>query len=142
MTPNWKELTRSYIKQASKQFEEEIKRYEGELAEGLQNESVRTHINRRIAIQENQYAWLISNTEGDFDRAIVRSRRSLELHPNYATYQDTLARCYYAKSDFANAVKYQKMAVKQDPFSPTMRRQLALFENAAKNATESTKDKK
>lgn len=139
---NWKELTRSYIKQASKQFEEQIKTYEGELAEGLQTESARSMINRRIAIQENQHAWLISNTEGDFDRAIARSRRSLELHPNFSTYQDTLARCYYAKGDYANAIKYQKMAVRQDPFSPTMRRQLALFENAAKNAAETAKDKK
>lgn len=101
---------------------------------GQGNEPFRTVKNEQIALVYNQYAWLISNTTGDFDRALEMSKRSLEIKPNYATYLDTLGRCYYAKKDYTNAVKYQRMAVKLKPFSPSMKRQLALFEEALKNS--------
>jgi tetratricopeptide (TPR) repeat protein len=132
--PTWKELTNSYIKAATKEFEENIKRLEADMVEAHSMEGLRSRFDERVALEYNQYAWLVANTSGDFDKAFARSRQSLELHPlrNLSTFQDTLARCYYAKGDFQNAVKFQRLAVKQEPHSPTMRRQLALFENAVK----------
>jgi hypothetical protein len=130
----WKELTLSYIKEATKEFDEQLKVLENRLAEVQGIDPFRAEYNEFIAINYNQYAWLIANTTGDYDKAIARSKQSLEIFPvqNYSTFQDTLARCYFAKGDYQNAVKYQRLAVKQEPHAPAMRRQLALFEEAAR----------
>jgi tetratricopeptide (TPR) repeat protein len=84
----------------------------------------------------NQWAWLISNTEGDYQQAIRYSHRSLELIPagsgeaSGASFLDTLGRCYYAAGDIENAVKYQRQAVAKVDYMQVMQRQLALFEKA------------
>ncbi len=140
----WKDLTQSYINAAIKNSETKLKEIEADAANGQAIDVFEYGPKKRIAIEYNQYAWLIANTTGDLDKAINRSRQSLELYPrrNHSTFQDTLARCYFAKGDFQNAVKYQRKAVKQEPFRPAMKRQLALFENALKNAPAPTKEKK
>ena len=81
----------------------------------------------------NEFAWLVGNTFGDFDEAVKLSRKSLELRPNYAGFLDTLGRCYYAKGDLANAVKYQAQAVKLNSYSGQIRRQLEFFIKEAKD---------
>lgn len=82
----------------------------------------------------NQYAWLVSNTFGDFDKAVRASHKSvdlyLELRRDAGAYYDTLGRCYYAKGDLDNAIKYQTEALKLQPHSGQMKRQLALFQKA------------
>jgi tetratricopeptide (TPR) repeat protein len=81
----------------------------------------------------NQLAWLIANTEGDFDEALHCSQKSLELRPNDPGLLDTLARCYFALGDLDNAVKHQAKAVSLNPHSGLMTRQLALFREALAN---------
>lgn len=81
-------------------------------------------------ITYNQWAWLVSNTTGDYQEALQCSLKSLDLRPGYAGYLDTLGRCYYALEDYPNAVKHQKMAVQLDPFSIPLQRQLKRFEEA------------
>lgn len=76
----------------------------------------------------NQWAWLVSNTEGDYAKAVEHSLRSLELSPEEPSYLDTLARCYYAAGDLENAVTTQRRAVELAPQYGVMRRQLAQFE--------------
>ncbi|HCK42337.1 MAG TPA: hypothetical protein DHW22_11990 [Planctomycetaceae bacterium] len=76
----------------------------------------------------NHWAWLVSNTEGDFQKAIKFSHRSLELAPGRASFLDTLGRCYFAAGDLENALRYQRQAVKLHPHMQVMHRQLALFE--------------
>jgi tetratricopeptide (TPR) repeat protein len=76
----------------------------------------------------NQWAWLIANTEGDKQKAVQFSRRSLELLPNTASFLDTLGRCYYAVGDYKRAVKSQRRAVKLIPNMQVMQRQLKMFE--------------
>jgi tetratricopeptide (TPR) repeat protein len=87
-----------------------------------------------VAQNYNQWSWLISNTEGDFEKAIRYSQKSLELNSGgesaEASYLDTLGRCYYAAGDFENAVKHQREAVEKMSYLKTMQRQLALFEKA------------
>lgn len=82
----------------------------------------------------NQWAWLVSNTEGDFQKAIQYSKRSLELNNNgesgSASYLDTLGRCYYAAGDYENAVKFERQALEKVNYMQVMHRQLALFEKA------------
>jgi tetratricopeptide (TPR) repeat protein len=82
----------------------------------------------------NQWAWLVSNTEGDFQKAIRYSHRSIELIPSgaeesaAASFLDTLGRCYYAAGDYKNAVKYQRDAVAKVDYMQVMQRQLSVFE--------------
>ncbi len=76
----------------------------------------------------NHWAWLIANTEGDYQKALAYSQRSLELQPNEASLLDTLSRCYYANDDLENAIKHQRMAVELDPHLQALHRQLKFFE--------------
>jgi tetratricopeptide (TPR) repeat protein len=78
----------------------------------------------------NQWAWLVSNTEGDQQLAVEYSKKSLELAPDEPSYLDTLGRCFYAVGDYENAVKTQRRAVELAPQYNVMRRQLELFEKA------------
>ncbi len=106
----------------------------------------------------NHWAWLISNTEGDFQQAVDYSLRSLEVRPadprllgslavfyyqmrssellpDSPSYLDTLGRSYYAVGDLENAVLRQRQAVAGHPHLLVIRRQLELFERelAARN---------
>jgi tetratricopeptide (TPR) repeat protein len=91
-------------------------------------------------ITYNQLAWLIANTEGDYEKAVRYSRRSLELlgaandyletAARRASFLDTLGRCYYAVGDYEQAVKNQREAVQLIPHMQVMQRQLKLFEAA------------
>jgi hypothetical protein len=87
----------------------------------------------------NEYAWLIGNTVGDYDKAIAYSQKSIDLTMDRrreldgfdetlslwpgsldrepAAFIDTLAHCYAGKGDFENAVKHQSHAAKLEPHS-------------------------
>lgn len=78
----------------------------------------------------NQLAWLISNTEGDYQEALNASKKSLEIKPDNPGHLDTLGRCYFAMKDYENAVKTQSRAIELDPHSQQMKRQLAEFQAA------------
>ena len=105
-------------------------------AEAFPPGEVQESYNLAVAQECNQIAWLVGNTYGDFDEAVRLSHRSIELRPEFGGYLDTLGRCYYAKGDLANAIKYQSLAVKFDPHAGAIRRQLELFqkEQAARGA--------
>ena len=66
---------------------------------------------RKLAGANNQLAWLVSNTVGDYAEAVRCSVRSLELRPDSPGYLDTLGHCYYAVGNFAEAVQAQQQAV-------------------------------
>ena len=100
----FKNRTRMRIHEAARRFREQIKENPDE------------------ATGYNQFAWLIANTEGDYDEALQFSQRALELEPNAAGYLDTLAHCYFAKKDLEQAVKIQSHAVRLEPFSGQIRR--------------------
>ena len=80
-----------------------------------------------VALAYNQFAWLIGNTQGDFDEALKYSRKSVELLPNEGGFYDTLARVYFAKGELDNAVKQQTRAAELEPHSGLIRRQLEFF---------------
>jgi tetratricopeptide (TPR) repeat protein len=83
--------------------------------------------NPQEAINYNQLAWLIANTEGDFDEALKFSQTSLELSPGEGGYYDTLGRVCFARHDYDNAVKYQTKAAELEPHYGLIARQLAYF---------------
>jgi len=120
---------RMLIRTAAAQFQKQIEMFNRQV-EQANDEEFRQWAAARLASLYNQYAWLIGNTEGDYDTALRYSHRSLELRPGTAGYLDTLGRCYYAKGDYANAVKFQLQAVRRDPHSGAIQRQLELFQRA------------
>ena len=130
---DWHNEVLRLIVEATKTFRDEIDEYERQEAESP-TEEIRTLYRRELASANNQLAWLVSNTEGDYDEALRRSHRSLELRPETAAYLDTLGRCYYARGDYANAILYQSRAVELEPHSGQIRRQLEFFRKALETA--------
>jgi len=127
----WQKLVRRRIQSVALMFENQIE------AIKLQSQArIRfPDLGARLAQGYNQYAWLICNTEGDKKKALQYSLKSLELTPDNPAQLDTCGRCYFALGDYENAVRVQRRAVKIEPHSPPLLRQLEEFEAAlaAKN---------
>jgi hypothetical protein len=79
----------------------------------------------------NEYAWLVSNTEGDVAKAIRYSRLSLEKSFDSASYLDTLAHCLAAAGDHTRAVRTQSLALRMEPHNRTILRNLMRFQARA-----------
>ena len=125
----WEGETRTRINTAADEYRRQIAELQERLKEVRQADD-RALILGQLALMNNQLAWLVANTDGDADEAIKCSLESLRLLENRSGFLDTLGRCYYAKGDLANAVKYQSRAVAQEPHSPAMVAQLELFQKA------------
>lgn len=130
----WRRTVLERIKTCADYFQSQMIQKEQEMEAG--GPLAIANSKRDLATMNNQYAWLISNTEGDFQLALRCSQRSLELQPNLSTFLDTLGRCYYAVGDYENAVKQQRRAVELEPFAMSMKRQLQLFESALQQQKE------
>ena len=115
----WKAKTSKLIASAVTDFEKRIQQLRD--AGEFQNRGT-------MSTLLNQVAWLVGNTEGDFEKAVQNSRRSLELRPHSAGSLDTLGRCYFAAGDLENALNYQRRAVRLQPHSKQIVRQLDEFE--------------
>jgi tetratricopeptide (TPR) repeat protein len=124
----WTRETRQRINTAAEEYRRQIRELQDQ-ANTRQGED-RALALGQLALMNNQLAWLAANTDGDADEAIRCSLESLRLLESRSGFLDTLGRCYYAKGDFANAVKFQTRAVAQEPHSPAMVAQLALFQKA------------
>jgi tetratricopeptide (TPR) repeat protein len=127
----WKEKTQKAIEETTELFSKEIEEWQ-QRYDAADNEQVRSGSSEQLSQACNQYAWLVGNTFGDFDRAVLMSHKSLELRPGTYSYLDTLGRAYYGKGDLVNAVKYQTQALKLSPYSGQLRRQLEFFVSEAK----------
>jgi tetratricopeptide (TPR) repeat protein len=77
---------------------------------------------------KNEYAWLVANTEGDVAKAVGYSRQSLEDAFDNASYLDTLAHCHAAAGNLERAVRVQSLAVRHEPNSVLVRRNLERFQ--------------
>ncbi len=116
---------------------------------------------RESAQPYNQLAWLVANTEGDFDDALKLSLKSVELarakladeqatlrrEPYVAAYieslgghLDTLAHCYAAKKDFDGAVKAQTEAAQLIPHSQQIQRKLEQFRKSQRDQSGKLQD--
>lgn len=125
----WQASTREKIAGIAEGFHEDVAAAR-QLVEGAGNEQIQAMYRWELGLACNQYAWLVGNTFGDYAEAVKLSHLSLEMRPDYFGYLDTLGRCYYAKGDFQNAIKYQTLALKGSPYSGQIRRQLELFQKA------------
>jgi tetratricopeptide (TPR) repeat protein len=131
---DWSRMTREAIQKTVAAFRDEVRDFK-QKAESEDREEYRSLYRRLLASAHNQFAWLVANTEGDYQEALRSSHRSLELRPDTAGFLDTLGRCYFAIGDYAKAVKYQRRAVELEPFSCQIRRQLEQFEQALSKAS-------
>jgi tetratricopeptide (TPR) repeat protein len=86
----------------------------------------------------NQYAWLVANTEGDKEKALKMSLKSVELRPDSGGLLDTLAHCYFAVKKYDEAVATQERAVTLEPSSRTIKKKLDMF-RAARDAAKGAK---
>ncbi len=127
--PAWREKADKLLAEHVQRIDSRMKELEQVLTTN-EDRDIRGLLGEEFAQKNNEYAWLVSNTVGDFQKAIACSQRSLELVPDSWPYQDTLGRCYYAAGDYEKAVHYQKLAVAQAPYMQQMQRQLKLFEDA------------
>jgi tetratricopeptide (TPR) repeat protein len=123
----YRERTRERIRRTAADFYKEAEEF-GRQMDEANEEEIRQYLSIRLASLYNQYAWLVGNTEGDYDMALRYSHKSLELRPGTAGYLDTLGRCYFAKGDYVSAVRFQAQAAKRDPHNGAISRQLELFQ--------------
>jgi tetratricopeptide (TPR) repeat protein len=121
-----RDKTKALIDSSVALFRKQLDQYKANAEQAPTGELQKLY-NDRVALMCNQIAWLVGNTYGDFDEAVRLSQRSLEIRQDYPGYLDTLGRCYFAKGDLENAIKYQSQAVKLDPHSGQIRRQLEFF---------------
>jgi tetratricopeptide (TPR) repeat protein len=124
---DWSEQVRELIRASAERLQREIigLRRQEEVAGDLVSRTSGQTLSGTL----NNYAWLISNTEGDFEEALRFSQQSLLLSPGDAGLLDTLARCYYSVGELDKALKYQRWAVQRDPHETQVRRQLEFFES-------------
>ncbi len=80
-----------------------------------------------IPMYYNQYAWLIGNTQGDMDKALQYSKKSLELDPDNGGYLDTLAHVHFGRGEYEKAVATQTKAIEFEPHSGLIVRKLDVF---------------
>lgn len=130
-TKEQREETRDKIREALDEFQEKIQ----PLREQIAKNPDAPQIKEVLASVYNQFAWLAGNTLGEIDvqladQAIRYSHKSLDIRPDAAGYLDTLGRCYYAKGDYENAVRYQTEANHLLPHSGLIRAQLETFQEA------------
>jgi len=133
----WKTMTRQRIDSAAQGFRAIITDRKAAIDQA-DNETGREDNLVDYAIACNQYAWLVSNTVGDYEDALRLSQDAVrlsgqlvELKSFHAGFLDTLGRCYYACDDLPNAILHQSQAVALAPDSGQIRRQLEFFRQEA-----------
>lgn len=135
---DWKAMTRQRIDAAAQGFRAIITDRKAAIDQA-ESETGREDNLVDYAIACNQYAWLVSNTVGDYEDALrlsqdaVRlSEQLVELKSFHAGFLDTLGRCYYACDDLPHAILHQSQAVALAPDSGQIRRQLDFFQEEAR----------
>jgi hypothetical protein len=130
----WKTLTKEKIQALTAAFHRDVEQSKA----GLDSNDGSDDSLGDYARACNQYAWIVGNTFGDHQEAVKLSedsvricRQSHDRKPNLAGYLDTLGRAYYGAGDIASAVKHQAQAVKLNPISGQIRRQLEFFQKEA-----------
>ena len=115
------------LKDSAPEFRDNVKKHIRAAADNMRMQAEKQP---GVTSWYNQYAWLVANTEGDFDEALRFSLKSLEQQRQNGGYLDTLAHCYYAKGDLQNAVKTQTRAAQLEPHSGLIAKQLKFFKEA------------
>lgn len=133
--PTLHEKARRLVEAAAQSFRQQIDQQRQQMERLGNNDVLREQAEYLLSLFNNQYAWLVANTFGDFQEALRLSHESLKLRPNTGAYLDTLAHCYYAVGDLDNAVKYQMQAVEHEAHSAQIARKLEFFKKEQQAST-------
>ena len=129
-----KQADQDYRSRSRVVLKDAIRGLDTEINKAERNRKQNRNQDSDLATHLNHWAWLVSNTEGDFEKAVKYSKRSLTLQPGQPSFLDTLGRCHFAAGNFKEALKVQREAVEKQPHLMVMQRQLKLIEEAlAKN---------
>jgi hypothetical protein len=104
-----------------------------ELADELLARGMRTHEAVMEAFPEsatyfNNAAWMCARAQRKLDRALELAQRAIELMPQEASYQDTLAEVHFQRGDRGQAVAAARQAVEFAPHSALFAKRLKHFE--------------
>ncbi len=91
-------------------------------------------LNESHAVSFNQVAWLMANTDGEYEFALNAAKKALSLSPDDPGILDTLAHVYALGKEYDKAVETQKLAVKYAPQAALFREILTEFEAKAAEA--------
>jgi hypothetical protein len=134
----WKVTTKEKIEAVTTEFQGEVDDARNAV-EGADDERSKSDAQWAYAHECNQYAWLVGNTFGDYEKALKLAQEAVkisqllpQMKPHQAGFLDTLGRAYYGTGNYAGAVKHQAMAVKLNPVSGQIRRQYDFFVKEAK----------
>ena len=121
--------TAEFAQFANHCFEVAVSQFQNRIFESEQfltnaTERERRSAPRRLANDCNRLAWLLANTDSNIPDAVLLSRQSLELVPNWPNFLDTLAACYTAAGDLPAALEQQEKAVAARPFDRVLNRRL------------------
>ena len=94
----------------------------------------RVHVREQIeyyAMPFNQAAWLLANTDGDYELALNSAKKAAEFSPCDPSILDTLAHVYALGKEYDKAVETQKKVVQYAPQTTVFRSALKKFETQA-----------
>ena len=135
---DWKRMVNRLVTTQSNTSKARIKNLENQAPMLPQGFDTSRELSRLL----NEYAWLVSNTTGDYDQALQASQRSLELTPDDAAKIDTCARCFFTLGRLDEALKMQQRALELMPHSPPMVRQLEMIQNAIEKKRQPAEDER
>ena len=104
-----------------KQVDESIEKLLSELDEEISNSGMDSYS------LLNHYAWLAVKTNRHLDKALSYAKDAVSSEPASSACIDTLAHCYAANGDIDKAVEIQQKAVKLDPLSQVLYKNLLHF---------------
>ena len=84
--------------------------------------------NERYSTPFNQTAWLLANTDGDYELALNAAKKAVYFEPCNPNILDTLAHVYALGKEYDKAIETQKQVVRHTPQTAIFRKALKKFE--------------
>ncbi len=93
------------------EYSSAIAAYEAGIAVNSSNESAQ-------ATLLNNYSYILSQRDGDLDKALEMAKRAIAVEPDNSSFLDTIGWVYYKLEDYEKALDYIQRSVDNNPESP------------------------
>ncbi len=134
---SWKSFTQQNISKVLNRYREQIQAAELAAVQGGPRDSA--SVQGELAKFLNESAWLNASTNGNTAEAVAFASKACKLSPGIAAYVDTLGRAYFSNGQIQKAIETQQEAIALDPYSRTMKKQLAEFNEALRKSNSDAK---